>query len=105
MTKRQSQWTHVAYVASESEEGVSHEIKRNRRSGRLGCDCTAYRFARATHKTCKHIDALLVGEAVQPFPKMPTGALVQPTTMQAEARITIKNETFTVRRAIAFGGL
>lgn len=92
-------WTHVAFVESDSEPGVEHEIKRHA-DGRLGCACLSYRFARG-EKTCKHLRAwratsnLWVGGRGE----VATAVRVTPGEIGAGA------ETFTVRRAISFGAV
>lgn len=80
-------WIHVAYVASESEPGLEHEIKRAA-DGRLGCSCGAYRFMRGAEKICKHLRAF-------------TAAGVADTVSIELHRDVV--EMFTFRRAISFG--
>lgn len=90
-------WTYIATVASESDPSGSYDIKRAT-DGRLGCDCTAYRFARREAKTCKHIRALLgLSASVQDM------ASPRSSRPSAQARVTQSGETFTItRRAISF---
>lgn len=55
-----SSWDHLAFITSE-DSGQEYELKRQRATGRLGCSCTAYRFAPGRNKTCKHIEAFSPG--------------------------------------------
>ena len=45
MKKKTSPYDLIAVVASESEPGSYHEIKRNRLTQSLGCNCTSFAMA------------------------------------------------------------
>ena len=102
-------WQLVGTVASQSEPDISYAIKRAG-TGRLGCACLAYRFAPAEHKTCKHLEAYLVGEQLDAARERRllgrNGAQVQTQPLAREGSVTVRvaQEVFTVqRRAISFG--
>lgn len=93
-----AQWDHVAFVASDSEPTRAYEIKRRRADGHIGCSCTAYRFARSEHKTCKHVGAYrsaLVGFDRQSTPRQ-----------TPRERVSVGAEVYTItRRSISFGAI
>lgn len=85
-------WELVASVNSETNQGHTYEVKRNKDTGALGCACIAFRFSKGT-KTCKHLEALR-----QVVHSAPLGVAV--------SRAVVADETFTVvRRAITFGAV
>ena len=91
---KRSPWTLEGSVESSSEPGVQHQVKRHR-DGRLGCDCLAYRFKRGD-KTCRHIHAYLAaGPLVPVAPGLGYSSAIRV--------VHAAQETFTVRRALAFG--
>lgn len=93
-----AQWEHVAFVESDSEPGVEHEVKRRLSDGHLGCACKRYRFAKASAKTCHHIETVLATAASSRY--------LAPADVAAPVRVTRGAETFTVtRRAVALGAL
>lgn len=96
-------WVHVGEVESFTDSTERYEIKRRIADGHLGCSCLGYRFAKGV-KTCKHLDAW-TGQgrviSVEPIARRP----VATTHADTETRIDVRGETFTVRRAISFGGL
>lgn len=93
-------WQHVATVNSMTEPGKQYEIKRQPRGGAYGCGCTAFRFARGTHKTCKHLQAFLGGEAALGTMDATVRAAAVAVDRQT---VSVGGETFTVRRrAIVF---
>lgn len=99
---RDTGWDRIADVESDSEPGVRHEIKRHRTTGRIGCACLAYRFAKADKKICKHIEALGLAN-VKVAENQQLGALRISVPIVA-VKATLRGETFTVtRRAISFG--
>lgn len=55
MMRAKHGWTHVAFVASLTEDDLEYEIKRHD-DGHLGCACHAYVFSK-TKEPCKHIEA------------------------------------------------
>lgn len=84
-----SAWIVVGSVESDSEPGVRHEIKRNVNTGRLGCSCKKYQFAKGD-KTCHHVDAFGAAGNVTPA-----------TAVSASGETRVGD--FTIRRAISFG--
>jgi len=52
-----TEWEHVTWAASETDDDVEYEIVRHRADGRYRCACHSYVFARERPKTCKHIEA------------------------------------------------
>jgi len=100
---RPALWVHVGEVESFTDASERYEIKRRVADGHFGCACKGYRFSKGI-KTCKHIDAwtgrgrVLSVHAIPPRP-------VAATHADTETRINVRGETFTVRRAISFGGL
>lgn len=95
MARVSRQWTHVAYVQSDSEPGTEYELKRNPFTQLLGCSCPAYRFMRGPSKTCKHIAAY-------------GGVSAQRKTWLETERVPVTategRETFSFRRAMVLGG-
>ena len=90
-------WDHICYVESDSQPGRQYEISRRSKDQHLGCNCPAYRFAPGSNKTCKHLDAYSLGEAIERSVSVTDG--VPARTVKA----TIGRETFSFRRAISFG--
>jgi hypothetical protein len=90
-----SDWVEIARVASDSEPGKDHAIKRHASAGILWCDCMAYRFARGV-KTCKHIEAL--GQVAD------RQVAVAARGRQTSDVAVVGAERFTVRRALNLGG-
>jgi predicted nucleic acid-binding Zn finger protein len=95
--KRNTGWTHVAYVASASSPGEEWEVRRHTSTGRLGCACPKYRFARG-EKTCHHITSVLQTDVSTERP-------ASPNVNNVVSRTYVDGEMFCVRRAIALGGL
>ena len=68
--QRTTPWTQVGEVVSDSNPNTVYKIKRHNSSGRMGCDCVAFRYAPKDGKTCKHLqawgrhDLRISGEAV-----------------------------------------
>lgn len=91
-------WIPIGWVESESEPGVSYQIKRRPGSDALGCSCKAYQFKRC-EKTCKHLQAY-AGAAAPALGVTVVTRLRQPAP--EAATVTVSGETFRVRRAISF---
>ena len=53
-----SHWETVGEIASRSEPGKLHFIKRHRNTGRLSCDCMGFRF----NKACPHMRAFTASD-------------------------------------------
>lgn len=102
--KKPPLWEQVGTIESESEPGVVHKIKRHVNTGLFGCDCLSYRFARG-EKTCKHLDAWRGDIAAEPYREMAHGDLPRSHRPKSPPTIVVGTERFTVRRAIAFGGV
>ena len=101
-------WQHLADVVSDSEPGETHVIKQ-RSDGTLGCSCLSYRFKRGV-KTCKHLEAFRlslrsdVAGAIVPVNYKENGVPAEYTLVRKKYQTTERKETFTIRRAITFGG-
>lgn len=87
---------HLAWVASESDAETEYEIARLP-DRRLKCACLGYAFSKQAPKTCKHIAAMQAGET------MDRTRAVKPTVRQERVVVKAGKETYTVRRAMAFG--
>lgn len=98
-------WTFVTYAESDSEPGVEYVIDR-RPDGAYRCACLSFRFARGLvgtpGKSCRHLRAYLAGLAGDTAALMTAAGLARPADVRT---VRIAAETFTFRRAIAFGGL
>lgn len=97
-------WVHEAFVSSDSEPGVEHEIERNE-DGALRCQCMSFRFAKGkigtATKTCRHLQALEY---------LPHQTVAAPTPPRPNAQVSMttakgSRETFRFRRSISFGPL
>lgn len=91
-------WLQVGTIESESEPGLVYQIKKAG-TGRLGCSCPKYQWAKKGDKTCKHLKAYLAGTQIGQSVALPVGAKV----IDDSVRVSSGGETFVIRRAIAFG--
>jgi hypothetical protein len=58
--KRVSKFELVARVRSQSKPGKVYEVKRNKETGNLGCNCPDFIFrGRIEGQNCKHINRVL----------------------------------------------
>jgi hypothetical protein len=88
-------WTHYRDVVSDSDPMKTWEVKRHLSSGKLGCECPKYRFARGA-KTCHHIESAL---AVGPLAPGQKKSISVGTPSRAFASVPVYTVT---SRAIAF---
>lgn len=96
------EWEHVAWVDSESEPGVEHEVRRRVSTGTIICTCLGYRFSQSP-KHCKHLAALRLVEARPGQSTRPITAAIRAVAATHEVRVAaVGGETFRVRRAISF---
>lgn len=93
-----AEWQHETWVDSDTARDVEYEIVRRRGGNQLRCACLGYTFSKARPKTCKHIDAYHA-------PQTRVAAVAVAVRVQPEPKrsVTVKGETFTFRRAFAFG--
>lgn len=89
---RRNGWALLGTVASDSQPDTEYEIKRSP-DGTLGCACMGW----AIRKHCKHLDGYHASA-------LPAKA-VREVVAREQVRVKVGAETFTVRRAISFGGL
>lgn len=89
-------WTYVTDVESDSRPGTFYAIKK-RDDGTFGCACMAWRFNKATPRTCKHLDAFRMAHVG--FDRHST------TLASTRPTISVGGETFRFRRAISFGAI
>jgi hypothetical protein len=99
VTKRNTGWTHVAFVTSMTDPDEQYEIKK-RDNGQDGCECKSYQFSRGV-KTCKHLRAYYAGEEIVLAAEPTVRAAMRKADVQT---ISFEGESFAIRRR-AIGGL
>ena len=99
--KRTSPYDLIAVVGSDHEPGRYWEIKRNRLSGALGCNCPSWVFCKGQPKTCKHTVSFEAGHGSPAPVAVAQAMLAAVEARRASKKNTAVGMTATIRQPMA----